>query len=65
VSKFRQSDLTRALKGAIAAGIKISAVEIDLAGKIVIMTGPNEQAASASALDEWMCKHADQAQGNQ
>ena len=61
MSRFRQSDLTRALKGAIAAGIKIASIEIDPAGKIVIMTGTNELVASTSALDKWMTKDADQA----
>jgi hypothetical protein len=61
VSKFRQSDLTRALKAAIAAGLQVASVEIDPAGKIVIMTGTNELAASTSALDKWMTKDADQA----
>jgi hypothetical protein len=49
------------LKGAIAAGIKIASIEIDPAGKIVIMTGTNELVASTSALDKWMTKDADQA----
>ena len=65
MSRFRQSDLTRALKGAIAAGIKIASIEIDPAGKIVIMTGTNELVASTSALDKWMTKDADQAEGHQ
>lgn len=61
MSKFRQSDLTRALKAAIAAGLEIAAVEIDPTGKIVIMTGAKELAAPKNALDKWMTKHADQA----
>jgi hypothetical protein len=61
VSKFRQSDLTRALKAAIAAGLEVAAVEIDPTGKIVIMTGANEHAAPKNALDKWMTEHADQA----
>jgi hypothetical protein len=34
---FKQQDVTRALRGAIAAGIEIKRVEIDTAGKIVIV----------------------------
>jgi hypothetical protein len=65
VSKFRQSELTRALKAAIAAGLEVAAVEIDPSGKIVIMTGAKELASSASALDKWMAKDADKAEGHQ
>ena len=36
MTKFRQHDLTRALKGAIAAGVQITRVEIDPSGKIMI-----------------------------
>lgn len=36
---FRQQDVTRALRGAAAAGVNIARVEIDKAGKIVIVTG--------------------------
>lgn len=36
---FRQNDLTRALKGALAAGIEISRFEIEKDGKIVVVPG--------------------------
>jgi hypothetical protein len=36
---FRQQDLVRALKGARAAGLEISKVEIDKDGKIVVIIG--------------------------
>jgi hypothetical protein len=36
---FRQRDLVRALKGAKAAGLEISKVEIDKDGKIVVVVG--------------------------
>ena len=61
MSRFRQSDLSRALKAALAAGLEIAAVEIDPTGKIVIMTGATELTAPKNALDKWMTKHADQA----
>lgn len=35
---FKQSDLTRALKGARAAGMKVDRVEIDPNGKIVMLS---------------------------
>jgi hypothetical protein len=64
LSTFRQSDLTRALKGAIAAGVEVAAVEIDPTGKIVIMTGVKRPTAPENALDKWMAKHADQTEGH-
>ncbi len=38
-STFKQGDVTRAVKGAIAAGLDIARVEIDPTGKIVIQLG--------------------------
>ena len=35
---FRQADLVKALKGGAAAGIDVGHVEIDKAGKIVVVT---------------------------
>jgi hypothetical protein len=48
-SPFRQADVTRAVKGAVAAGVPVGRVEIDRNGKIVIvaegwkgdLAGPN------------------------
>jgi hypothetical protein len=37
-STFRQQDVTRAVKAVAAAGVDIVRVEIDKAGKIVIVT---------------------------
>jgi hypothetical protein len=38
-STFKQTDLVRALKGAKEAGMDVERVEIDKAGKIVMVTG--------------------------
>lgn len=37
-ARFKQSDVTRAVKGATAAGLRVGRVEIDIHGKIVIMS---------------------------
>jgi hypothetical protein len=37
-STFRQQDVTRAVKAVAAAGVGVARVEIDKAGKIVIVT---------------------------
>ena len=60
-SAFRQSDLTRAVKSVTAAGVGIARVEIDKAGKIIIITGertdqPGQE--SGNDLDNWIAKRA-------
>jgi hypothetical protein len=42
---FRQSDLVRALKGAKAAGMKVSKVQIDTDGKITVMANDEDQSS--------------------
>jgi hypothetical protein len=58
---FRQSDLTRAVKAVTAAGVGIARVEIDKAGKIIIITGETTDQpgqASGNDLDNWIAKRA-------
>jgi hypothetical protein len=54
-SKVRQTDLTRALKGARAAGILIDRVEIDKDGRIIVVvaksTGQSDDVGCE--LNEW------------
>ena len=40
---FRQNDLVRAVKGAKAAGIKVSKVQIDTDGKITVIANDEDQ----------------------
>jgi hypothetical protein len=49
---FRQTDLTRAVKGALAAGIQIARVEIETDGRIVVIPGkPIESLEPAEVHD--------------
>jgi hypothetical protein len=53
-STFRQQDVTRAVKAVAAAGVHISRIEIDKAGKIVIITvGANDQHGETTEANEW------------
>jgi hypothetical protein len=53
-STFRQQDVTRAIKGATAAGVHIARVEIDKAGKIVIITTDvADQPGESAEVNEW------------
>ena len=52
---FRQTELTRALKGALAAGIEIQRVEIGRDGKIVLFAGkpPKVPCEREDQRNEW------------
>jgi hypothetical protein len=54
-STFRQQDVTKAVKAVAAAGVHIARVEIDKAGKIVIIAKePSEKPReSATEVNEW------------
>lgn len=57
-SSFRQADVTRAINGAAAAGMKVARIELDpITGCIVLLTAADVTDAaktSASALDAWI-----------
>ncbi len=41
---FKQSDVTKALKATVKAGVAVERVEIDKNGKIVVVTAKQEKA---------------------
>lgn len=47
---FRQSDVTKAVKGALNGGLKVERVEVDSAGKIVVFA---DKSAAAATRNEW------------
>ena len=53
---FRQTDVKRAVKGARAGGLEVGRVEIDAAGKIVLVA-KSEQSELLSPLDKWKQDH--------
>jgi hypothetical protein len=58
---FRQQDLTRAVRGVIAAGVSVLRVEIDNTGKVVVITHDDAQKRLDDELDrelaEFEAKH--------
>lgn len=51
---FRKQDVTRAVKATIAAGIEVHRVEIDKAGKIILVTTkPSEPTIESAGVNEW------------
>jgi hypothetical protein len=52
-ASFKQRDVTRAIKGARAAGIDVSGVKVDKQGNIVILTGkPIESPDGGGSWDQ-------------
>jgi hypothetical protein len=52
-SAFRQQDVTRAARAVVAAGQRITGVQIDKDGKITVLTGtPNPDVPDKIALSE-------------
>jgi hypothetical protein len=59
---FRQADISRAVKGATAAGLIVGRVEFDQDGKIVNVSGECKPKDAATPLDAWKAiKNARQA----
>lgn len=56
---FRQSQVTRAIKGVVAAGVSIRQVEVETDGRIVIVAsdGEESQAEDLTPLEKWKANH--------
>lgn len=52
-SKFRQQDVTKALRAAQAAGIDVQRYEIDKDGKIIVVAGRPETGEDKEERSEW------------
>ena len=51
---FTQRDVTKALKGAVAAGIAVRRVEVGKDGRIIIVAGPPEgDTVAGGTANEW------------
>lgn len=48
--RFKQADITRAVKGAKAAGLRVTRFEIDPLGKIVVFSDPVQPQRSGGSL---------------
>ncbi|MGR3368819.1 MAG: hypothetical protein ACU0CC_07570 [Sagittula sp.] len=48
---FKQADVTRAVKGVVAAGLSVARTEIDRDGKIVVIIGAPGSAKDANDWD--------------
>jgi hypothetical protein len=58
---FKKTDVTRAAKAVLAAGIDIARLEIEpVTGKITIMTSSNSDAETFTDLDRWVAERARQ-----
>lgn len=50
-ARFSQADITRAIKGALAAGIEIGTVRVSPTGEIVVYAKGEDQAPRPNPLD--------------
>jgi|HubBroStandDraft_6_1064221.scaffolds.fasta_scaffold2399177_2 hypothetical protein len=50
---FRQSDVTKAVKGVVAAGVEVARVEVDRDGRIVVVAGKPALAQAMAGENEW------------
>ncbi|MBK0022169.1 hypothetical protein D3C80_1329630 [compost metagenome] len=55
---FKQADVTRAIKGALAAGMKVARAEIDQTGKIIVFSPSEDAIKPKNELDRWLAENA-------
>jgi hypothetical protein len=54
VCTFKQSDVTKAVKAVVAAGIDVARVEVDKNGRIVVIAGkPAHDTVGEDGRNEW------------
>jgi hypothetical protein len=52
-SRFRQRDITKAIKGVVAAGVEVAQVRISATGDIVVLAGKATTEIAAETRNEW------------
>ena len=50
---FRQLDVTKAVKGAIAAGVEVLRVEVDKTGRIIVVTAQGDENRNPPDPNSW------------
>lgn len=50
---FRQANVHRAVKGAMAAGFKVGRIEVGPDGRIILVTAGDGEIEPASDFDRW------------
>jgi hypothetical protein len=56
---FKQTDVTRAIRAAVAAGVEVARVEVDKEGRIVIIAGKADSGAERNVRNGWDEKYGD------
>ena len=71
-SKFKKTDLTRAAKAILAAGLEIARLEVATDGSIIVIPGKSPagttdkvtDASNSEDFDNWMKAHARPTEGH-
>jgi hypothetical protein len=56
-TRFTQADVTRAAKGAVAAGLRVVRLEIDQTGKLAVFTSAEPENNADAVLEYWERTH--------